>query len=346
MSARCAARALTWSLEQGRVEAAAEYAQAAGDWETLAQLVEAHQFRLLQSGRGATLARWTAALPRETLLEHPSALVATVIAAHAVGRPAPQIRRLLALARSAGAALAPADAAGLQLALAGYTEDDTGEALQAAETAVALAASHRELQVMALAVLALTSLLAGDDVGAEASARSALAHPDAGERPFGYVVAASTLAIVDAWQGRPWSARTHADNALEMTRSVSLGPRSSDWRAELADAIVAAAEGRLAHAQRAAERAARGTVEGGLWRAWISLELAAIQLRRGLTDAARRSLDLAGELARSRPRRGPPARAGGRTPARAGLRARAGHRAADRAAVPGRACRPAAAARL
>jgi LuxR family transcriptional regulator, maltose regulon positive regulatory protein len=95
-----------------------------------------------------------------------------------------------------------------------------------------------------------------------------------------------------------------------MTRNVSLGPRSSDWRAELADAIVAAAEGRLAHAQRAAERAARGTVEGGLWRAWISLELAAIQLRRGLTDAARRSLDLAGELVEV-------ARDAGRLPAQA-----------------------------
>ena len=302
-------RALTWSLEQGRVEAAAEYAQAAGDWEALARLVEAHQLRLLRTGRAATLARWTAALPREALLAHPSALVATVIAAHAVGRPAPQIRRLLALTRTARPALKPADAAGLQLALASYTDDDVGEAQLAAEAAVALAAAHTELEVAALGVLALTSLLAGDDDRAEASARSALAHPDAGERPFGYVVAASTLATVDAWKGRRWSARTHADRALAMARNSGF-TRSSDSFAQLADAIAAAAEGRLAHAQRAAERAARTTIEGGVWQAWTSLELAAIQLRRGLTDAARRSLDHASELLDV-------ARDAGRLPARA-----------------------------
>ena len=56
-----------------------------------------------------------------------------------------------------------------------------------------------------------------------------------------------------------------------------------------------ALEGRLAHAQAAAEQAVAAAIAGGLWEAWALLELAAIQLRRGHT-AAGRSLDHAGEL--------------------------------------------------
>ncbi len=286
-------RALAWSLEQDRVEAAAEYAAAAADWEALAQLIEAHQFRLLRTGRAATLARWTTALPRAALIEHPDALVAAVVAAHAVGQPAPQIRRLLALARSADADAA--GAAAFQLVHAGHTED-IGEAVNLAAAAAALAEDDRNLRVAALAVLGITRLLAGDDEGAEDAAERALADPDAPERPLGLAIAASTMAILAAWHQRPWSAREYVDQALEISRAVSLTARPADPRALLADAIVANAEGRLGVAQRSAEAAARNTQQGELWRAWALLELAAIQLRRESVEAATVSLDRAAEL--------------------------------------------------
>ena len=152
------------------------------------------------------------------------------------------------------------------------------------------------MRVASLATLALTRLLAGDEGGAGVAARAALDDPDAAERPLGLVIAASTLAILDAWQGRIWSARGHADVALTATRASGLTARSPGSWAQLADVIVATTEGRLGHAQRAAERALRGTIEGGLWHAWTLLELTTIQLRRGHAEVAARSLDQADEL--------------------------------------------------
>jgi LuxR family maltose regulon positive regulatory protein len=301
-------RALTWSLERGLVEDAAEYAQAAGEWDALAGLIEANQYELLRTGRGATLARWTASLPRAALLEHPGALVAAVIAAHVAGRTPTEIRRLIALARAVGIADAEA---GLQLAIASYNDDHVGETLAAAESAVELASEQVELQVTALAILAVARLLAGDDAHAAEPAKAALLLPDAAELPYGYIAATAALAILDARAGRPISARANADRALAMTRAAELTIPSSGSRAQLADALVSMLEGRHAHAQRAAEHAVRTTIDGGLWQAWALLELTDIQLRRGHLVAASRSLSHAGELlAAARDAGGLPARAG------------------------------------
>ena len=293
-------RAMDWSLERSRVDDAAEYALAAGEWDALARFVEDHQFRLLSTGRTATLARWTASIPRDVLARRPDALVAAVIASHAVGGSAPHIRRLLGLVHAAGTMRTGRwrafESPALQLALAHYTDDHVGEAVQAAEAAVTLAADQPELLVAALAVLSLTRLLAGDDDGAATAARAALAHPDAGERPFGFIGASAALAILDARAGRRTLARGHADRASATTRAAELTGRPSDSRAQLADAVTAALEGRLSHAQRAAQRAARSTIQGGLWQAWALLELARIELLRGDLAAARRSLAQADEL--------------------------------------------------
>ncbi|MDA0159091.1 LuxR C-terminal-related transcriptional regulator [Solirubrobacter ginsenosidimutans] len=293
-------RAMAWSLERGRVDDAAEHALAAGEWDALAGFVEDHQFRLLRTGRTGTLARWTASIPREVLARRPDALVAAVIAGHAVGRPAPDIRRLLGLVHAAGTMRSGGwraiDSAALQLALAHYTDDHVGDAVQAAEAAVDLAADQQELVVAANAVLALTRLIAGDNDSAAVAARAALEHPDAGERPFGLIGASAALAILDAHAGRPHLARGHADRALATTREAELIGRPSDSRAQLADAVTAALEGRLGHAQRAAQRAVRSTIQGGMWHAWALLELARIELLRGDLAAARRSLAQAEEL--------------------------------------------------
>jgi len=287
--------ALTWSRERGFVEDAAEYARAARDWEALARLVEEHQLNLLRTGRSVTLARWTAALPRTTLIEHPNALVAAMVAAHAVARPAAEIRRLLALADRARDTSWTAYAIGtLELVRSYYADDDAAGAVAAAVAAVE--SGEDELRVAGLSSLALTALLAGDDVRGAEAAMAALAHPDAANRPIAYIAASAALALAEAHARHANLAREAADDALAMARTADLLAAPPGALALLADAVVARLEERLTHAQRAAERASRAIIAGGVWQAWALLELAAIELRRGRRNAASRALAHAGEL--------------------------------------------------
>src|SRR5262249_1858765 len=159
-----------------------------------------------------------------------------------------------------------------------------GEAAGFAEAAVAGAAD--ELRVSALGTQAVVLLLAGADERAEAAAREAFEHPDAAERPNGYVAACAVLALLEARRARPSVARTEADRALAATARYDLDGRPVGALAALADALTAALEGRLQHAERRAVRAARTTIAGGVWEAWMLLELTAIRIRRGYVAAA------------------------------------------------------------
>ena len=317
-------RALAWSCTHGLTEDAAAYAIASADWDALARLTEEHQFALLSTGRGATLARWTTAMPRRTLLARPATVAAAIAASYAVGRPAPEVRRLLAIAREHPGAT-DYDATIVRIAMALYRDDHVGEALTLAEAA-AEAADDR-LRVSALSTLALLALLAGDQERAAATARAAFEHPDAGERPNGLLIACAVLAILDARAGRVFGARGHADRALACSATFDLGGRAPGALAELADALTSVLEGRLAHAERRAEHAVAITIDGGLWQAWMLLELCAIRLQRGFLPAAERSLAHADELLAT-------ARDAGSLPAMAADLRRAFDSAGARAAAP------------
>jgi len=294
-------QALAWSREHGYVEDAASYAQMVGDWTALADLVEEDRFALIRTGRAATVARWTAALPPSLLAQRPGVLVGALSSGHSVGRPASAIARMLTLARREMDAR-PGDwqpvhrclvYAGLSL----YGEPDVAALLGAAETAMEIARSDvDDLLVLSLGILATARLLAGDDSGAALAAREALAHPDAVERPFGYQGAMATRALTDVAAGRPIAARVHADAALASARDPALVTSPSSAFGHLADAVTCALEGRMAPAERAAERAVRNAIAGGLWEAWMRAELAAIQVRRGRLAAAERSLAQVREL--------------------------------------------------
>src|SRR5262249_4612246 len=139
-------------------------------------------------------------------------------------------------------------------------------ALAAATEAVE--SGQDELLVAALSSVALTSLLAGDHGRATEAATAALAHPDAAHRPIAFIAASAALALAEAHAGHVTLARGSADEALAMARTADLLGRPPGSSALLADAKVAGLEGRLTHAQRAAERASRTTIAGGTWQAW------------------------------------------------------------------------------
>ena len=173
-------------------------------------------------------------------------LVAGIGAAHVSGRPAAEIRRLLVLARGGDPHLVGSYVdVMLQITRALYADDDVGEALRAAQSAVEIARADEELLVPALGVLALVRLLAGDDEQAAADAREAIEHPDAAQRAYGHIAASAVLAIIDARAGRRHSARGHADRALKEARRVGLQGLPAAAPALLADAVTAALEGRL-----------------------------------------------------------------------------------------------------
>ena len=176
-------RALAWSRTHGLIEDAAAYAVASADWDALARLTDEHQFALLSTGRGATLARWTAAMPRRTLLARPATVAAAIAASYAVGRPAPEVRRLLAIAREHPSAT-DYDATIVRIAMALYRDDHVGEALTLAEAAAE--ASGDRLRVSALSTLALLALLAGDSAARGSDRAGGLRAPGRGraaERP-------------------------------------------------------------------------------------------------------------------------------------------------------------------
>ena len=293
-------RALAWSREHEHVDDAAEYARAAGDWEALAALIETHALALLRAGRGGTIARWAGALPRLALLQHPRSVVVAAMAAHVTSGSAGDVRRLLALARTMRARDASAwtafDLCGLRVVEATYADDDLGEAVAAAEEAVALARDETDMQCVALGRLALTRFFASDDAGAVEAATATLARPEATDRPFAYVAAAAVLSMVDARAERRHSARAFANDALAMVRGTDLQESPSAAPAWMADAVTAALEGRPARAQRAAERATRLVLTGGLTQAWALLERTAIEIRRGRLRVAGELLSHAREL--------------------------------------------------
>ncbi len=290
-------RALSWSRDHGLVEDAAEYARAAGDVVALLDLIHDHALDLVRTGRSRTILRWMTAIPPARLIAHPRALVAGIVAAHACGRPAAEIRRMLVLAHGADPYLVSSyEGAGLQIARAFYTDDHVGEALREAQIAVEIARADEELLVPALAVLALVRLLAGDDAQAAADARAAIEHPGAARRAYGHIAASAALAIIDARAGRRHSARGHADRALKEARRVGLHGLPMGMPPLLADAVTAALEGRLSGARRAAVQAVAAAIAGGVWQAWALLELARIELRRGRRLVAADTLAHAEEL--------------------------------------------------
>ena len=289
-------RAMDWSRDHDRIEDAAEYALAIDDAGALLALIEEHALGLIRGGRSRTLVRWCAAITREELFAHPRALTAAIGAAHVSGRPAPEIRRLVAVARRTGAELASSyEGAMLLIAMALYA-DGVREALRYAEAAVEISGSDGELRVAALAVQALVRLVAGDDARSAGGAKTALEHPDAAWRPYGHITAHAVLAILEARAGRRHAARQHADVALAEAREVGVAGYSAGTPVQLADALTSLLEGRMSRAHSAARRAASSSIAGSVWRAWSLLELARVELLRGRRLVAENAFAQAGEL--------------------------------------------------
>ena len=155
-------RAAAWCRGHGLVEDAIEYAAAAGDAETVAELLVEHDREFVWGGRVGQFLGWVRWLPSELLLEHPSLPAAGAFAAAMLARPEVEIQRLLAVAerarRERPQLWSPYVEAVVEVTRAMAIErGDVGAAVEHARRAVAAARAGADV----LSVGVLASLVAG-----------------------------------------------------------------------------------------------------------------------------------------------------------------------------------------
>jgi ATP/maltotriose-dependent transcriptional regulator MalT len=209
-------RAAAWCRAQGLVEDAIEYAAAAEDAATVAELLIEHDREFVWGGRIEQLFGWVRWLPSELLLEHPSLPAAGAFAAAMLARPEVDVQRLLAVAERAGRERpqlwSPYLEGVVEVTRAmGIERGDVGAAVEHAHRAVAAARAGADaLIVGTLTVLSQALFFAGDLNESRRVAMEAVERPEAPDRPEGYVASLGLLSLVDAEQGRTEGAEAWA----------------------------------------------------------------------------------------------------------------------------------------
>jgi LuxR family transcriptional regulator, maltose regulon positive regulatory protein len=256
-------RAAAWCRARGLVEDAIEYAAAAGDAETVAELLVENHLGFIWGGRIAQFLGWVRWLPSELLLEYPLLPAVGATSAALLARPEVEIQRLLAVAeharRERPRLWSPYVEAVAEVTRAEVIErGDVGAAVEHARVAVAAARAGADvLSVGVLASLSQALLFAGELDEARRIAVQAVERPDAPDVPDGYVGSLGLLALIDAEQGRTESAEAWARQAIAFARKRF---QADSWVASLAHlglALACTATGRLDEAEREALRGER-----------------------------------------------------------------------------------------
>ena len=251
-------RAAAWCRAQGLVEDAIEYAAAAGDAETVAELLLENHREFIWGGRIGQFLAWVRWLPRELLIEHHLLPAAGATAAALLATPEVEVQRLLAVAerarRERPELWSPYLEAAVELTRAEMIErGDVGAAVEHARRAVAAAQAGADvLTVGILALLSQALFFAGELDESRRVALQAIERPDAPDVPDGYVANFGLLALVDAEQGRIDGAERSAREAISFARQRF---QADSWVASLAHlglALALAADGRLDEAEREA----------------------------------------------------------------------------------------------
>ena len=253
-------RAAAWCRAHGLVEDAIEYAAAAGDAETVAEVLVEHDRELVWGGRLTQFLGWVRWLPSELLLEHPSLPAGGAVAASLLARPELEVERLLAVAerarRERPQLWSPYAEAIVEVTRANaILHGDVGAAVEHGRRAVAAARAGADADVLTVGVLASLAqalFFAGELDETRRIAVQAVERPDAPDVPDGYVGNLGLLALVDAEQGRTETAETWARHAISYARTRF---QADSWMVSLAHlglALACTAIGRLDEAEREA----------------------------------------------------------------------------------------------
>ncbi len=251
-------RAAAWCRERGLVEDAIEYAAAAGDTETVAELLVENHLEFIWGGRLGQFLGWVRRLPAERLVQNPLLPALAATAAALLARPEVEIQRLLAVAerarRERPQLWSPYVEAVVEVTRAEMIErGDVGAAVEHARRAVAAARAGADvLSVGVLASLSQALFFAGDLDEARRIALQAIERPDAPDVPDGYVGCLGLLALIDAEQERAESAEDWGRQATSVARHRF---QTNSWVVSLAHlglALACTALGRLDEAEREA----------------------------------------------------------------------------------------------
>ena len=256
-------RAAAWCRAHGLIEDAIEYAAAAGDAETVAELLAEHHLEFIWGGRLGQFLGWVRWLSSELLLEHPSLPVLGAFAAAMLAHSEVETQQLLSVAERARQQQpqlwSPHVEAVAEVTRAASIErGNVGAAVGHGRRAVAAARAGADvLSVGVLASLSQALFFAGELDEARRIALQAVERPDAPDVPDGYVGGLGLLALVDAEQGRPVSAEAWAGEAISFARKRF---QADSWVTSLAHlglALACTTIGRLDEAEREALRGER-----------------------------------------------------------------------------------------
>ena len=291
-------RAAVWCRAHGFVEDALEYAAAAQDAETVAELLVENDRAFVWGGRLIQYLGWVRGLSPELLLEHPSLPAGGAVAAALLARPEVEVQRILAVAerarRERPQLWSPYAEAIVEVTRAAVIEHgDVSAAVEHARRARAAARAGADvLSVGVLAALSQALFFAGDLDESRRIAMQAIERPDAPDVPEGYVGNLGLLALLDAEQGRTESAEAWARQAIGFARTRF---QADSWTASLAHlglALACAASGRLDEAEREAlhgERLRRSR-QPTVGQAHAVLVLASVRVARSRLERAAHDL--------------------------------------------------------
>ncbi len=294
-------RAAIWLREQSRPFEAIAHAAAADEHELVAVLLAEEHASLIRTGAGRTLLRWARTLPDDVLIAHPEVAVSAAVSCVISNGGTMELRRYLGVIDRVLAAEEPGAGNGYVgsmariarvLAVEGGVERATADGRLAVELTEA---GLDELVTGALGTYARAAYFAGDLNEARGMALRALEHPEITRRTPSLIHALATLALVAVEEGRPSSARTHAEQAKEAVGHLGSSRSWIGANVSVAMGVVLTAEGDVATAERelaTAERFFRDDVPT-IHHTWLLVLLARVRTRRGRLDRATEALHLA-----------------------------------------------------
>jgi LuxR family transcriptional regulator, maltose regulon positive regulatory protein len=222
-------RASAWFGDRGLISEAIEHATSGGDYATAATLISEHWLEIGRWGQEATLRRWLDGFDNDQLEQFPQLGLIGAFLTAVSGGPEREFRRWLALAEQGLAADhetvagAASLSAGVQLLRSAFGYHNVRTATAAAlKTARTESETDGVFRVAALANLAFLLYLIGDHARARHTLSEAIRDPLAQKRPYGYVIALTTAALIALDAGEAEKGERSAEQALAYAETAGL----------------------------------------------------------------------------------------------------------------------------
>jgi LuxR family transcriptional regulator, maltose regulon positive regulatory protein len=276
-------RASAWYRQRGLVSEAIEHATAAGDYGGAAALISEHWLDVGRWGQEATVKRWLEAFDADELGRYPELGLIGAFLTGVSGGSEIEFRRWLELAEAGvqsatdtgnliGGSSSLSTGVSLLRSAFGYRNVGSAAAT-AARTARVESDTHGVFRVAALANLAFLLYASGDHSKARHAVSEAMRDPQAERRPYGFIIALTTSALIALDEGDAEQGERAAQRALDFAAAAGLAENQVSGLAHVAVARSLASARRIkpavAEMQRGVELLRGGTVPA--WHAYALL---------------------------------------------------------------------------